>query len=190
MRTLRPATLSRTLALIPPAVALVTQHANAAFDSFIKFDSVTGESLDSKHKDWIDLSSFSFGVSNPAVVGGGGTKTGIATASTFTFHKPLDKSSPALFLACAQGALQKQVILEVQAAGANPGVYYRITLNGVAVNSVKTGATVGDAKPAEDVTLSFEQIKIEYAYQNPSTGIMTWVTPTGWDFANNKQLLF
>ncbi len=172
--------------MIPPAVALLVPHANAAFNAFLKIDGVAGESADSKHPDWIELSSFSYGVSNPPLVSPDGSKPGIAVATTFSFHKPLDKSSPAIFLGCAQGTSFKSVILEVTAAsGAGSSVFYRITLSGVLINSLNTSSAASDTKPSEDVTLSYNQIKIEYSYQN-AAGSFIPVTPVSWDFVNNK----
>ena len=34
-----------------------------AFDAYLKIDGIPGEALDSKHKDWIEITSYSFGVS-------------------------------------------------------------------------------------------------------------------------------
>lgn len=185
MRPLRPAALSRTLALIPPAVALLVPHANAAFSDFIKIDGVVGESSDSKHVDWIDLSSFSFGVSNLPTLSPDGLKPGTSVATTFTFHKSLDKSSPAIFLACAQGLLFKSMILEVASTGGTSTVFYRITLSGVVISSLKTGTAAADTKPSEEVIVAYSQIRIEYSYQKPD-GSFVPVAPVSWDFVNNK----
>jgi len=44
---------------------------------FLKIDGIKGESTDVKHKDEIDIESFSWGVSHPGVVAtGGGSGTG------------------------------------------------------------------------------------------------------------------
>ena len=37
-----------------------------AFDAFIKIDGIPGESTDDKHKDWMEISTFSWGASQPA----------------------------------------------------------------------------------------------------------------------------
>ena len=45
-----------------------------AFDSFLKLDGIKGESVDSKHKDELEILSFSFGANNTGGgrAGGGG----------------------------------------------------------------------------------------------------------------------
>ena len=46
-----------------------------AFDAFLKIDGIPGESTDSKHKDWIEVLSYSTGITQPtsgsASTGGG-----------------------------------------------------------------------------------------------------------------------
>ena len=79
MSSLRPSRLSKTLALVPPAVALITPHAEGAFDAFIKLgDNITGESLDEKHTGWIELKSVEWNVSRTVSdpsSGGGSART-------------------------------------------------------------------------------------------------------------------
>ena len=36
-----------------------------AFDAFLKIDGIPGESADAKHKDWIDVLSYGFGIQQP-----------------------------------------------------------------------------------------------------------------------------
>ena len=72
----RPSPLSRTLALVPPVVVLVAQHASGSI--FLKVETtnggmITGESLDTKHTGWIDVSSTQFGIANTVTLG---TNTG------------------------------------------------------------------------------------------------------------------
>ena len=68
-----------------------------AFDAFLKIDGIPGESSDDKHKDWIEILSFSHGLSQPA--SGSRSSGGAASAercnhSDFSIVKTLDKASP------------------------------------------------------------------------------------------------
>jgi type VI secretion system secreted protein Hcp len=73
-----------------------------AFDAFLKLAGIKGESLDSKHKDEIEVLSFSFGISNKvSPTGGGGA--GKATIEDFRFVKNVDTASPDLFDATCSG---------------------------------------------------------------------------------------
>ena len=71
-------------------------------DIFAKLGDIKGESLDAKHKDEIEVLSFS-GVSRPPPTGGGGGGTGKATFQDLTISHTIDKATPALFQACATG---------------------------------------------------------------------------------------
>ena len=75
-----------------------------ASDIFAKIGDIKGESLDSKHKDEIEVLSFSWGVTNSASIGsGGGGGAGKATFQDLSFHHGIDKASPGLLRACATG---------------------------------------------------------------------------------------
>lgn len=189
-RKLRPSAFSRTLALVPPAVALVAQQAGA--DIFLKIETggspstIAGESLDKAHSGWIEASSFSFGVSNPPSLSGGlisGTK---GVASELIISKSLDKASPSLFLGCAQGTIYPTVTMELQqsSAATTPVVYYRITLNNVLVSKLETSGAA-DARPSEEVSFSYQKIKVEY-YAMDQYGKYILVPAVSWDFVNNK----
>ena len=81
------------------------EETNMAFDAFIKIDGVPGESTDDKHKDWIEVLSYSWGVAQPksgAASTAGGASAERADFQDFSIVKVLDKASPKLALACAR----------------------------------------------------------------------------------------
>src|SRR5215831_19006456 len=72
---------------------------NMPFDGFIKIDGIEGESNDSKHKNEIEILSYSWGVSQ--AITGTASSTGTFTGqradfSALSFHHQLDKASPKL----------------------------------------------------------------------------------------------
>jgi len=93
-------------------------------DCFLKIDGIPGESTDEKHKDWIEVLSFSHGVSQMA--GGDRSTGGAATEGRcmhqdFSITKTLDKASPPLDLFCCNGKhIPKVVVDEVEG---DPGYY-------------------------------------------------------------------
>jgi type VI secretion system secreted protein Hcp len=190
--TLRPSTLSRTLALVPPVVALVAQQSNGS--TFLKIETsnggtIAGESVDIKHQSWIEISSMQLGIANPVTLGAGsGTiSAGKAVGSAVTITKLLDKSSPPLFLGCAQGTRYPIVTLELTSNGSETQMtYYKITLVNVIVSSLSTSS--GGDRPAESVSLSYEKITTDYYLMDPKGGVP--VTPTStatWNFATNSS---
>lgn len=185
MKTTRPSNLSRTLALVPPTVVLVSQHASGAFAGFLKLDNISGESTDGKRAGWIDITSISFGVSS-IIPQGGGTPKG--TSADLVIIKRLDRSSPQLFLNSLTGTPIASAILEFTAntsAGTNV-LFYRITLENVTVNKIdSTGIpAAADTRPSETLSLGFEKIKLEYYYVD-SKGIATAIPPVTWNFSTN-----
>ena len=83
----------------------------AAFDYFLKIDGIAGESVDSKHKDEIDVLSWSWGESNPAPASpGGGGGAGKVQMNDLHVSANLTKAGPQLLLACASGKHLKSAV--------------------------------------------------------------------------------
>ena len=74
-------------------------------DIFAKIGDIKGESLDTKHKDEVEILSWSWGVSQSGSInaGGSGAAAGKANFNDFNFTHDLDKASPVLLKACATG---------------------------------------------------------------------------------------
>jgi type VI secretion system secreted protein Hcp len=155
--------LSRTLALTVPAVALTLTGAHAASDYLLEIEGIKGESSDSKHRDAIEIESFSWGCTNS----GSAAKT-----ITFQLSKQLDKSSPQLFLACAKGNHIPQAIITVRKSNPSGGKtdYYQVTLSDCLISSYQTSTSGGgggaggttDTRPADQISFKYEKIKMSY----------------------------
>ena len=145
-----------------------------AVDAFIKFingngTTIDGESSDAKHKNEIEILSYSFGIENSsghATGGGGGA--GKATFHDFHFVSHLQKSSPVLFLKCATGEHIKQGIISVRKSGGGQPDYLKITLSDVIVSSFDQSVAADDHDdfPMEEISLVFQGVRIEYTSQN------------------------
>jgi type VI secretion system secreted protein Hcp len=133
--------------------------------TYLKLDGISGEVADKRHKGDIQVDSFSFGLSNTGAHGsGGGGGAGKATIQSFKIVKPLDKSSPLLFNACATGKHIKWAELRfARKAGGTQQDYLYLKLDNVLVSSVQAG---GSAKgtPGEQVTFSF--VKMQETFVN------------------------
>src|SRR5262249_13545832 len=92
--------------------------ASMASDIFAKLGDIKGESTDDKHKDEIEVLSYSWGLANPARIGaGGGGGAGKATFQDLSFHHAIDKASPLLMKACATGLHLKEATITHRKAG-------------------------------------------------------------------------
>ncbi len=157
-----------------------------AVDYFLKIDSIPGESTDSKHKDEIDLLSWSWGESNAgshAYGGGGGA--GKVSLNDFSFTMNVNKASPKLFLACANGQHIKEALLVCRKAGKDQQEYLKIKFSDLLVSSYQTGGSSGDVVPVESITFNFDKIEISYAPQKKEGGLGSPVVHN-WSQKENK----
>ena len=138
-------------------------------DYFLKIDGVKGESQDSKHKDEIQLESWSFGESQGGSFAfGGGGGAGKVSMQDFHFVMKVNKSSPVLFLKCANGEHIKSAILTCRKAGKDQQEFYKVVFGDILVSSFQTsGSGSGDALPMEQISLNFATIELEYKQQKP-----------------------
>ena len=138
-----------------------------ASDIFAKIGDIKGESLDDKHKDEIEVLSFSWGVTNAQVIsGGGGAAAGKATFQDLTIVHTLDKASPSLLKACASGTHIKDAIITHRKAGKGQQEYLIVKLNDVIITGVTHGGSAGQPL-SENVTLAFAKVDLEYKPQKP-----------------------
>ena len=138
----------------------------ATVDYFLKIDGIQGESRDDRHKDEIDIESFSWGETQSgtfAVGGGGGS--GKVSMQAFHFTMPVNKASPALFLACAQGDHIKNATLTCRKAGKDQQEFLKVTMNDVLVSSFQIGGAEG-VVPTDQISLNFAKIEVEYQEQD------------------------
>ena len=154
-------------------------------DYFLKIDGIPGESRDVKHKDEIDLVSFSWGVAQS----GGGPGVGVGAGagrprfSGFQFVMKLNKASPQLFLACASGKHIKEANLSVRGAGGKAQLeYLKIKFTDVLVSSFEESG--GGDRPEESVSFNFGKIEVDYSPQQ-ETGAAGGAISASWDLSAN-----
>jgi type VI secretion system secreted protein Hcp len=138
-----------------------------ASDIFAKIGDIKGESHDAKHKDEIEVLSFSWGVTNAGgVASGSGGGAGKAAFQDLSIVHTLDKASPKLLEACATGTHLKEATITHRKAGKGQQEFLIVTLNDIIITGVTHGGT--SAQPAsETVTLAFAKVDFEYRPQKP-----------------------
>ena len=157
-----------------------------ASDIFAKIGDIKGESLDDKHKDEIEVLSFSWGVTNPAVgSGGGGGAAGKATFHDLSIVHNLDKASPLLLRACATGMHIKDAVITHRKAGKGQQEYLIVKLNDVIITGVTHGGSPGQAI-SENVTLAFAKVDLEYKPQK-ADGSLDAGIHFKYDIKSNKE---
>jgi type VI secretion system secreted protein Hcp len=164
-----------------------------AFDAFIKIDGIPGESTDDKHKDWIEVLSFHCGITQPtsgSASTSGGASAERANFQDFSIVKTLDKASPKLALACADGTHIKQVILELCRAGTDKVKYMEYKLSNCIISSYRPGGSANGAEklPIEEVSFDYGKIEWTYTQQKRTDGSGGGQVAAGWNLQANKKV--
>jgi len=169
----------------------------ANVDYFLKLDGIDGESQDQKHKNEIDVMSFSWGEKQTGTAyQGGGMGSGKVQMNDFTFTMTVNKASPKLLLNCANGAAIKTALLTCRKAGKDQQEYYKITMTDLLVSSYvtaggyQTGAIAGQAElpvPTDHISLNYSTIKFDYCAQK-ADGTLDGAITAGWNLKANVAL--
>ena len=149
---------------------------------FLKIDGIAGESHDAKHKDEIDVVSYGWGLTHAPTAPAGGGGAPRAKFQDFHFTMNVNRASPPLFLACANGRHIKTATLSVRKSGGTQVEYLKIKLTDVLVSSFEEGGAGPGTE--ETVGLNFARIELDYTPQS-ATGAPGAVVEAGWDMKTN-----
>lgn len=155
-------------------------------DYFVKIQGIDGESQDSKHKNEIDVISWSWGATQPGTMAyGGGGGAGKVSYQDFHFQKRTDKASPNLLQACSDGRHIDEIKFTVRKAGKEQQEYLVITFTESIISSYSISGH-GEAELQEQVSINFSKQKTEYKVQNKDGSLGGAVTSC-WDVKQNKS---
>jgi type VI secretion system secreted protein Hcp len=160
-----------------------------AIDAYLQIDGIRGESQDSAHQGWIEISSAHWGVIQPrsaTASTGGGHSTERCEHRALALSKVADLASPILMQHCSMGKTIPKAKLEFMRADGDgrPVKYYEVELENVMIASMEQIASGGDVVH-DSLGLRFSKIKWKYTQQKISGGA-GGATVGGWDLAANK----
>lgn len=162
-----------------------------ASDAYLQIEGIKGESMDSKHQAWIEVTDVQFGVTQPrsatASTGGGHTAER-AELSEIVFTKVADISSPILLQTCAMGKTIPKAKFEFMRADGNgePIKYFMVELENVLIGQVRPDQGT-DNLLYETVALKYSKIRWTYTQQKIGGG-SSGSTMGGWDCASNRVI--
>ena len=160
-----------------------------AVDMFFKIGDIKGESIDSSHKEEIDVLAWSWGMSQSGTThqgtGGGAGKVNVQDIS---FTKWIDKASANLMLFCCNGKHIPEATLTVRKAGETPLEYVIIKLNDILITSLSTGGSGGEDRLTENVTLNFAKVKVSYQPQKKDGSADGGAIEMGWNIPENVKM--
>ncbi|GGY02136.1 type VI secretion system tube protein Hcp [Massilia dura] len=160
-----------------------------AIDVYLQIDGIKGESMDDRHKDWIECKSVSWGVEQPKSATsstGGGHTAERCEHQDIVLQKLADLSSPVLLQTCSAGRTIPKARFEFMRADAQGEriKYYEIEIENVLIGAVSPSVAEGDIL-TESVSLKFSKIRWRYTQQK-ITGGAGGNTSGGWDLAANR----
>lgn len=162
-----------------------------AFDCFLKIDGIPGESADDKHAEWIEVLSYSHGMSQQSscsTAGGQNRSAGRCDHQDLSVVKPLDKSSPKLAVYCSNGTPISEIRMELCGANGEKQKYMEYVLSDVIISSVRPGGSAQSSEnvPLEEVTLNYSKIEWIYTELDPKTLKPKGDIKASWDTKANK----
>jgi type VI secretion system secreted protein Hcp len=156
-----------------------------AVDVFLKIKGVPGESADSKHKNEIDVLSYSWGVHQTGTASyGGGAGAGKANFADFSFMMRMNKATPKIMQACANGTHIEEGILTCRKAGDKQQEYMIYKFYDLLISSYQTSAS--SEEPTESISFNFSKMEMEYKEQD-AKGNLGGSTNFKYNIKENKQ---
>jgi type VI secretion system secreted protein Hcp len=128
------------------------------YTTYLKLDGIPGECAEEAHRGWLAVDSFSHSVSNHPQGNG-------ATLGDLSIAKFVDRSTPLIARATAEGRLFQEAILEICRTDGSRARFLEIRLGKVRVtmHSLSGGPQADVRTPYESINLSYE--KIEWLYE-------------------------
>jgi len=172
--------------LLAAVITAAAASAMAADQIFLRLDGIRGSSNDVRHKDEIDITSYSQGFRNSASVasGGGGAAVGRVMCEDITMTKNIDRSSLDLLQYVTTGRHIRSGVITFRKAGAQQVEYYVVQLSDVLVGAVERVNSAGGFL-TERISLKAGRFQSSYRPQNPDGSLSPAVT-FGWDCLANK----
>jgi len=157
---------------------------------------IPGDAEDSGHKNWIEIESWSFSISNSSDPGRGTRATkSVANFSEFSFTKLADKGSPKIFFTTCNGQPIKQLVFAGKKAGAALGQldkdssdYLRVTFENCIISSFsQSGGGDGDVMPSEHISFAFQTVRFQQ-FLIDTKGARTQGTAFNYDTKENRKV--
>src|SRR4051812_31654387 len=137
-----------------------------SIDAFLHVDGVTGSSADAKHRNDIDVLSFSWGGdATPGTFGSGGAGVGKSTMQELHVVSRLSAASPKLLGMMDRGTHAPHGNLVLRSALREQVEFYKLSLDDVLVSSYQL-TTAADGTPTEEFTLRYDASHLHYVQQN------------------------
>jgi len=157
---------------------------------FLYHPKIKGESSDPAHKDWIDITSWKWGIER-AITSSTSTRgdreSSNATITNLIVSKYMDSATPQTFLESCCGTGQ-EIILHLTKTGAGTGadVFMEFTLKHALISKLDLGGTDDGGRPLEAISISFIEAEVKYIPYDEN-GVAMSPIAVGFDTATNSK---
>jgi len=159
----------------------------AQADMFLKLTNIKGEALDAKHKNEIEVLSWSFGSSQSGSAHGGtGSGTGKVHIQDLTITHYVDTASTDLLKHLTTGKHIDEGMLTIRKAGGTHLEYLKLKMTQVLVTHISNGGGAGQDRVTENVTLNFRKFTQTYTPQDDK-GNAKAASEFTWDIASASE---
>jgi type VI secretion system secreted protein Hcp len=140
---------------------------SAVADIFLKLDDIQGESTDAKHKNEINILSYTQSFKNTLSTAG---SAGKVVCGDVTVLKNIDKSSPELIKGVTTGKHYEKAVISFRSINnaKTSTDYYVVTLQDVLITSIDQTDQPDPAKIVERVSLNAQSFQFKYTQQAAS----------------------
>ncbi len=160
-----------------------------SFDAFLKCDGINGDSTDSAHAQWMEVESYSHGLSQ--ALGGNISAQGAITggrvdAQDFSIVKRLDTATAKLSEYACAGKVIPNVVLQLHRATGQKQQFMEYTFKSAVISGLQNmgSSSTEDPVPMEEVSFRFAAFKIKYTITK-ADGTTAGDVPFGWDLEQN-----
>jgi type VI secretion system secreted protein Hcp len=155
-----------------------------AYDLFLRIEGITGDSRDAKHAGWMDVVSFSWGVT---MTPSSGTTMSRPLFTDLILTKPMDRASPVLLVSCASGKRFPTAVLQLVRTGEMRVVFMEYTLSDVMLTAYQPAGQGAEDQPLEALNLNAARIVTKYTPVAADGSAGTAITG-GWDLRANTKV--
>jgi type VI secretion system secreted protein Hcp len=155
---------------------------------YMNYGGLKGEVTASDHQNWIELSSFQFGVGRGISSPTGSSadrQSSVPSVSEIKITKTTDSTSPTLLQEALGGQGQSVTIDFCKTDKDTCVTYMEYTLQNTMISGYSISS--GGDRPTESITLNFTKIVFTYTPTNPD-GSQGTPIEAGWDLATNTKV--
>ena len=145
------------------AGSLSMSAANASTEEYLQVPGANGSSLVNGRKNWIDVNSFSWGVSSVQSLGVGGHISSKPLFQDFSWTQFIDSSTPVIFSDIATGKHINKITFDVtEPIGSKQQTFFEMTFGNALITSLSFSGSSGGGAPILDGSFNYSTVKIEY----------------------------